>query len=324
MKYVFCIFIALGCLFASPGVRAEDAADKAIARQLFDEAVTLMEAGKAAEACPKLEASLKRYGGVGTRGKLAECYEAVGRIASAWAMYRETAVLAGKAGDSAREQIAGERARQLEPKIAYVIFQVTSAADVPGLTLKTKNGDVLERALAGSKIPIDPGKFTLEVSAPGYVSKTISSDVAAAAVVNVDIPVLVAAPKTTGAPGSDAPQATWQKPVGLALGGAGVVGLALGAVFGLSASSTYDGAFDSGQCNRATKTCSVAGQAETESARSKATASTIFFVAGVVLAGAGVTLFLTAPKNKEKSATATKLVPLAGPSVAGAMLSGSF
>jgi hypothetical protein len=80
--------------------------------------------------------------------------------------------------------------------------------------------------------------------------------------------------------------------------GAGAVGLGVGAAFGLAASSTYDGAFEGGGCDRATRTCDAAGQSTVDDARSKATLSTVLFAAGGVLAASGVVLFLTAPSAK--------------------------
>src|SRR5438105_15351955 len=97
---VAAVVIAAACASWAPtDAYAQAASAQAEGRVLFDEGARLLNEGKLDEACPKLEASLRRYAGLGTRGKLAECYEKSGRTASAWAMYEQVAALATKAGD---------------------------------------------------------------------------------------------------------------------------------------------------------------------------------------------------------------------------------
>ena len=75
-----CGVVVAACLSVGVGpareARAGDAAEKE-GRALFDEGVALGKQGRWAEACPKLAASLERFPGIGTRGKLAECYEKI-------------------------------------------------------------------------------------------------------------------------------------------------------------------------------------------------------------------------------------------------------
>ena len=81
----------VGCLTAtlllltSPVHAQRAAADKAAAEALFDEALELMQQKRYAEACPKLEQSQRVDAGIGTLLYLGECYEKLGRTASAWA-----------------------------------------------------------------------------------------------------------------------------------------------------------------------------------------------------------------------------------------------
>ena len=105
---------------------AQDAQAQAAGRALFNEGVALFNKGDFEAACPKFEASLKQFPGIGTRGKLAECYEKLGRYASAYQAYREVAQLATRSGDPAREQVASERAKSLEPKLSYVTVVAAS------------------------------------------------------------------------------------------------------------------------------------------------------------------------------------------------------
>ena len=127
--------LLLGCLALAPTIaRAQaDPADQAAGRALFDEGMALLTKGDLAAACPKFEASLRRFPGIGTRGKLAECYERQGRAASAWATYREVAGLAERAGDTTRAKVAAERAKTLEGKLARVTVAAPSPSELPGL-----------------------------------------------------------------------------------------------------------------------------------------------------------------------------------------------
>src|SRR5262245_36723730 len=81
---------ALALLLSSSRASADDAGDKRPAAQaLFDQGRALVTLGRFAEACPKLAESLRLDPGIGTMLWLADCYENVGRSASAWATFRE-------------------------------------------------------------------------------------------------------------------------------------------------------------------------------------------------------------------------------------------
>jgi hypothetical protein len=96
-------------------------ADKATAQALFEDALQLMGAKRYREACPKLEESERLDPALGTRFRLSECDEAVGRLASAWAGFLEVADLAHGSGQTDRENVARARAASIEPKLSRVI-----------------------------------------------------------------------------------------------------------------------------------------------------------------------------------------------------------
>ena len=298
---------------AAPAAAQQDAQTQAAGRALFNDGVTLFTKGDYEAACPKFEASLKAFPGLGTRGKLAECYEKLGRYASAWQAYRDVAQLAARGGDPTREQVASGRAKALEPKLSYVTITLPPANDAPGLVIK-RGGTEIERSKLGSAEPVDSGAISLEVSAPGKKTFTTQLTVTQGQSTRFDIPALIpvasAAPpppppppisSTVEPPGIHGDPPAWQKPVGLVLVGVGVVGLGVGTVFGLSAKSKYNDAFDSGACDRSTKQCDAPGQSAVDDARSKATLSTILFAAGGVLAVGGAIVFLTAPSTHARA-----------------------
>src|SRR5262245_50638556 len=68
----------------------------AAAQSLYDKASTLLEEKKYAEACPKLEEVTRLVPeALGAKLALAECYEAINKLSSAWTLY--AAVEAGAA-----------------------------------------------------------------------------------------------------------------------------------------------------------------------------------------------------------------------------------
>ena len=101
--------------------------DKAAAQALFDEAIKLIGSRSYGEACPKLEESERLDPAMGTRFQLAQCYEAVGRTASAWAGFLELADLARAAGQEAREKTARQRAAEEEASTDRPVCRIQRA-----------------------------------------------------------------------------------------------------------------------------------------------------------------------------------------------------
>ena len=156
--------VALGLWVGERPARAQNAGDKAAAEALFDAAKKLYAEKKFAEACARFDASEKLDPGVGTLLYLADCYEHVGRTASAWATFREAGSLAKVASQAERERIAHERAALLEPKLYRLT--VTVAATPPGL--KVMRGDEeVQRETFGTGLPVDPGTYAITATAKG-------------------------------------------------------------------------------------------------------------------------------------------------------------
>lgn len=305
--------MAVGALVAitlqARPAQAQSADDKAAAEALFDEGKKLFLAKKFADACPRLETSQKLDPGIGTLLYLADCYEGMGRVASAWATFREAAGAARTAGQLERERVARARATMLEPKIHKLTIAV-GTPDVAGLEVK-RNDLVVKREVWGAALPVDAGTYRLSVSAPG--KKTLSIDVKVpegAGAQTVTIPALEDAPivappvkpaeapvKPPEPPPPPPPPSGMgtQRIAGLAVGGAGVLALALGATFGglaISANGDAKTKCPQTQCSDAD------GVAASTRAGTFADASTGLFVAGGAAAAAGLIVFLTAPSTK--------------------------
>lgn len=132
---------------------------------LFDEGRDLMGQGRYLEACPKFEASLRLQQGVGTVYNLSDCYERIGRMASAWAGFVGVAQESEKVGQLERAKTARARAAALEPKLSRIRLIVPVKVDVPGLEVQ-RDGDVLSRSLWGVAVPVDPGTYVMSATAP--------------------------------------------------------------------------------------------------------------------------------------------------------------
>jgi hypothetical protein len=279
-------------------------ADKAAARALFEEGRTLAGQGRHAEACPKFEASLKTEPGVGTMFNLADCYENVGKTASAWSMYLEVAALTRADGQKDREQLARTRAKKLEPRLNKLTVDV--APDMNGVRgfVVRRDGSEVIRGMYGSAIPVDPGQHDLEATAPGRkrweksVNVTgegtqtmvsvpvLEPDAAAAAPIatapSASVqPITPAQPEQTAQGGSTLRTLGW---VTLAVGAAGLVlggvtgGMALGKKSDLEGKCTPD------------RRCSPDLKDDISSYNGMRTLSTVGFVIGAVGVVGGVVL----------------------------------
>ncbi len=309
----------LAGMVASPPAHADDSA---AAQALFDEAKKAMAAHRYADACPKLEESLRLQEAVGTRLNLADCYEHEGKLASAWSKYLEVSTKARAAGQTARARIARDRAAALASKLSNLVIDVT-ASRAEGLEIR-RDGTVVGDAEWGVAIPADAGTHTVEASAPGrkpWSETVIVTDGATTARVSVpDLERLpaepsavapaaiapVSAPPEPAAPPSEPPHGNGLKIAAFVAGGVGVVGVGAGSVFGLLSLMKH---------NDASKLCAPPGPCEDQSgvdawrkAYDFGNVANVAFVAGGVGLVAGAVLWFASAKSAGKQDTAGQLV----------------
>jgi hypothetical protein len=294
LRRVRALALVVSGLAFAPSAFAGDGA--AAAEVLFGEGKNLVQAGNYAAACPKFEESQKLDPGMGTLYRLADCYEHIGRTASAWAAFVEVAGSAKTSGQQARADDAKKRAAELEPNLAHLAIRVADA-QLAGLVVK--RGDVeVGKAQWNTAMPVDPGTVAVEASAPGRKTWRGSIVVQPKAASQIDVPKLdveTAAPSSsiaTPSTGADREGLGTRRTLALAAGAAGIVGLGLGTAFGLVSMSKGNDA--DGRCD-AKNTCDTEGLALRRDAIDAGNIATIAFVAGGVLAAGGVVLWLTAP-----------------------------
>jgi hypothetical protein len=140
---------------------------EAAAESLYEEGLRLKQAGEYLAAAEKLEQCQALDRGVGTLLHLGEAYEKGGRLASAWARYREAAALAREWGDQRRQKLGEEHAARIEPRLARLTIDIGTNATIAGLVVR--RGELaLDATLARTSLPLDAGRCRIEATAPGY------------------------------------------------------------------------------------------------------------------------------------------------------------
>ena len=295
--------------------------DKAAAEALFLQAKSLMAEKKLEAACGKWAASEQLDPAVGTLLFLGDCYEKLGRTASAWATFAEASSLAEREGQSSRKQIADVRIAALKPQLSSITVTVLDAPALPGLHV-LRDGVELPRDSWGAPVPLDPGSHKLEANAAGFRSWSQTVELPGnGAAVPVTIPKLNRSPEAEPSPppaAGTAARATaesarsepsgaaaegGQGPLltaGLVTGGVGLGGLVLGTVFGLLAKSAND---DSMAYCRTDTLCSQDGLDLRHTAKGRAAVSTTGFIAGGTLTAAGIVVALTTESGEPAPAT---------------------
>jgi len=307
----------------------------AAAEAFFREGRALFDAGKFAEACPKLAESHRLDPATGTLLALALCHEGEGKLATAWGEFADAEGRARREGRADREKVATEHATALQRRLSTLTVDVSpEAAAVSGLEVRV-DGVVAGAASFGSAVPVDGGEHRVQVSAPGKAPweglVTVKPELDA---VRVTVPPLVDAPPQTApvapvaqpsaAPAAPPPKkgGAWMSTTGLVVAGAGVVAVGVGSYLALDAKSDYDAADE--QCNG--DVCPPVAFRATEDARSQGTIATVLFVVGGAAVATGAVLWFLAPSGKEEGAVpaAGLRVERVGLGLSGVRLEGTF
>ncbi|AKT40388.1 hypothetical protein [Chondromyces crocatus] len=298
-------------LLVSPPARAQtvDAQTVASAQSLYDQAVSEMDAGQFAPACPKLEEVTRLIPeGLGAKLTLAECYEKTGRLASAWAQYSLVETLAGRTGQAERLREAVAAAAVLKPRLAMLTVAVPAEVRaIAGLVIAW-DGVTLGEEQWESALPVDAGAHRLVATAPGRRAWEEAVEVRGeGAPVIVEVKPLVvetvapAAVEGRRGPEEAPSERAWQRPAALVALGVGVIGVGVGATLG-GLAIARNGQSNEGHCN-AENLCNQEGFALREQALALGNGSTVAMIAGGALLAGGAVLWFTAPaRGKDKGA----------------------
>ncbi|HEY4013597.1 MAG TPA: hypothetical protein VGM06_09680 [Polyangiaceae bacterium] len=319
---------ALVSLTSTSGGAQTPTAD-ARAQTLFEAARQLRDGGQVADACAMFAESQKLSPGVGVTLYLGDCYERMGRSASAWQEFRRAEGRARDRHDDKRADIARGRADALEPTLRRLTILASPVAHDGWQVLV--DGSVVPPAMWNTALALDPGEHTVAVEVPGQPPRLLYARLDAAHAsegVRIDEPAAVpsspagveasegpppsplapAEPPSQGA----SPVRTW---VTVALTAVGLVGVGLGVEFVVKR-------------NKLINDCTPCDTPQNED--ETAAAAAIAFSAGGAALVSALALVLSAPAQTpstgSRSGTRTGLVwaPTMMPGGAGAVFGGAF
>lgn len=300
--------------FAQQGQASEQ--DIAQARQLGGQAQAEFDKGNFAESeklwaaarnlypvAPTLSLGLART--QAKLGKYVNAQENYNRIIREWGNNPNPPPAFAAAVEAAKAEVGA-----MSAKVANVTISVEGAKD-PNVTI---DGQPVPIVALGLKRPVDPGEHKVHAEAPGYkpadttFSVTEGGNAEAKLKLEKDPNAVAAVPAGSGAQpaggqgdpnggsmGADTNKGGGSsKTLAIVALGVGGVGLVVGGITGAMAmgkASDLDGKCPGGKCPDASL------QSDIDSYKTLGTISTIGFVVGVVGVGAGVVLWVTAPKE---------------------------
>lgn len=333
--------LALALSGAPASARADGDDADAVAKKLYDEGTAAMDQGDFATACPLLEEVARlKPSGIGAKLTVAECYESVGRLASALKAYAAAEALATSAGQADRRARAAAHVATLRARVGTATIDVPPAArGIGGLEI-TFDGAALEASQWSVAVPVDPGRHTVRASAPGHAPfvGTFEARDGARAALSIELaplatprpeepapppkasppPVAGSSPPPPEKPAPASPAAPRSLVVPVVAAGAAVVGYgaAVGAFIGLRAEHRTADA----ECDPA-KRCTIAGYDAVRTGRVYDVVGTAGFAVGTAaIVGLGAWLLWPHVARRPRAATTLEITPLAR----GAAIGGRF
>ena len=290
--------------------------DIASARALGVEGVRLADSGDCTAAIPKLEAAERLYHAPTTLERLGECQVNLGRLVTGTEslnrVVRETLPSNAPAPFLAAQQRAAQLLAVAQPRIGKLRIHVEGAPS--DKVSATVDGASVPSALLDSGRPTDPGPHEVKAAAPGFKTATASVELAAGSEARVSLvlelePNAGASPETgpgaqpTGtsagaAVTTTAPSTSPNRVPAFIAFGVGGAALIVGSVSGIMALGTKSSLDNA--C--ASKICPPSSQSDIDALSTRATVSTIGFVAGVGLVALGAVLFATARGGEARAA----------------------
>ena len=295
----------------------------------FFKGLELFDKGKYAEAAEAFAESQRISPHPTKLLNLGDCQVKLGKLATALQTYEEAQRQVPLHPDPGARQSVGELARDrirlLEPTVPTLRFK---ASPTPGAVVQVEG----RQMPVGEALRFDPGPYRLEVSAPGYEAHRESVQLVESQQLEYALPALSPSSSPTlssstlssSAPSTSLPPAEGSR-FGLAppvLMGAGALLGGLGTYYGLRALSS--GRRLEQRCIEGVESASC-DRLESDW-KSQADTATWLWVGAVLVAGAGVTLYVLEPEpgSSAQARTAASLNAWVGLRAAGLAASGRF
>lgn len=235
------VLCAPGTAFA----QASGSSGAASAQVLFEQASAELDAGKYASACKKLEEVTRLVpDGTGAKEALAECYEKLGKLASAWSQYVAAAELSEQQNDKRRAAANSKHAGALKPRLASLTIEVPAEVRaIAGITV-TRNGIPVGEAQWNITLPVDRELQEIVAAAPGYkafrTSIAIAKDGDSARTSIMPLEKLPVVRETVSPPPAEERVASWRLPLSAGGTGLGAASVVAGVALYVISSAKYD------------------------------------------------------------------------------------
>lgn len=299
-----CVALGLAALLLV-ALPARAQVDKAAAEALFREGQQAMDRKDYATACSKFADSQRAEPAPGTLFFLADCEEKRGRLATAWALFRE---LEQKLPDSdKRKPTVVDRANALESRVKRLTVELSPGA--PADAVVTRDG--VPHSL-GAAIPVDPGPHVIVVEAKGRKRSETTIEMAGEdQKITVEVGPSEEPPPPKPLPASTPPGDERVGSFPMLVGGLTMVGIGgaaalSGIVVGAVANSDYRKSNEDGHCDE-DDFCDAEGLAIRKDARFLGDAATVVFFTGIGIAAVGTVLALVSPTVEIESASTNRV-----------------
>lgn len=300
---------------APPPAASEANTKKAV--ELFKKGQGLYKANKLAEALPVFRESYSLVASPNSQIYIARCLAGTGDPVAGYLEF-EALIADVDARQDPKYQPTRDAAVQerdeLAAKIALVTVTVANATPNTRVSIGLKD---IPREQWGKPIPVQPGPVEVSLSRPPGQPQSQTMELTAGQKRAID---LDAGPATTG-PETPSTKRSFKslRPVAYAAGGVGVVGMAMFAVSGALATSTYSD-LDSkcGAATGGTRSCPPGVQGQIDEGKVQKDVANVGLVIGAVGLAAGATLFvLSLDLGKKKDEAGTDVQAVVGPSYLG-------
>jgi hypothetical protein len=282
------ILILVCCLLFSSEVSAEQR-DPVVAEQLFKQGRVALERRDYVNACKRFQESDRLDPAVGTLMNWATCEQRLGKIATAWQLWREAVDRLDRRDD--RAPFARKQLQALEPRLPQLTLKPGFPPSTPVVVLR--DGVRLTESALNVPLPIDPGSHVILVRKSGHADQRYRVDIAERERRTLTIQVGLRAPQVASTePEQDTTALTW----GYVLTGIGMASIGGAVVTHVMLEEKEDVV----AANCPNKVCNHQGFAAVQDSRSLTILSRALWVAGGTALGGGVVLLLVGTGSPDR------------------------